>query len=267
MSGFSLCLGLAMFLAAAAAYRLHRRSNGVLPWLWLVAFAAAQGAGLCLGWAAGAWDSAAAAAGGLVATTVSWIALVEFGRRGLRRGERRPIGWWIHLPLLAAALVAACFAGWSGADRAGRYAIGLPGIVLAGLAVWRAARSSRGESEIRRVRRWAAPAGLVLLIVLGWITVPRRPESAATEMLVASLEAADGPRGEREATAIALVASGPPAWESLASQRLRWGIPLLVAVLAGAGIALAACQQTSRRRPSRAGPSGPGPAGPVPPNR
>ncbi|MCR4414072.1 MAG: hypothetical protein NUV77_16780 [Thermoguttaceae bacterium] len=250
ISAFAVCLGLAMFVAAGVLVGLCRRSDRGQPWPWLAAFAAAQGTGLWLAPWAEAWRSGALVCAHLAATLASWVALVEFGRRGLwpRRSPR--IGWWIHPVLLTATILAACLGGWDAVDRAGRFAVGLPGMLLAAPVLYRVAWSGRRQRSRERLGRLAAATVLSVLVVLAWTASPRLGRDVPSERTIvagAIATARDGSAPNEGRGGALVVARGAPGWENITSRRLRWGIPLLLAVGACAAVALAACHQASRR--------------------
>ncbi len=239
-----------MFAAAGVLVGLRRRIDRRQPWPWLAAFAAAQGTGLWLAPWAEAWHSSALGCAQAAATLASWVALVEFGRRGLRARRVSGIGWWLHPVLLTAMILAACLAGWDAVDRVGRWAVGLPGMLLAAPVVWRVAWSGRGERPGARLGRVAAAVALSVLVVLGWTAAPRLGQDVlAAQAIVAgeTASAQDPWVADGETGGVVAVARGTPAWEHITSRRLRWGIPLLLAAGAGAAVALAACHQASRR--------------------
>jgi len=75
------------------------------------------------------------------------FALLNFGRGQLRIFGRSLPGAWINLPLIALAFTGA-LQGLEQLDATCRYALGIPGGTLAGLALWRLARSRPGEQRL-----------------------------------------------------------------------------------------------------------------------
>jgi hypothetical protein len=239
-----------MVAVAGALVGLYPRRDLGQPWPWLAAFAVAQGVSLWLASWAATWRSGALAWSQLVVTLASWVALVEFGRRGLGARRHPRIGWWIHPILMAATILAACLAGWDAVDRAGRIAIGLPGILLAAPVLWHLARSGRGDRPAAWIGRRLAASTLFLLMLVGWATVPRFGLDVAAERAIVAGATATAPNdsvADGDLGSAVAVAPGTPAWENITSRRLRWGIPLLLAVGACAAVALAACHHASRR--------------------
>ncbi len=94
----------------------------------------------------------------LIVLFASFLPLLEFGRRGLiDQGDRR-LSAWIYLPLLA-VVGGIGWADSSALNTAGRYAFGLPGGLLAGAALWRAAGNVECE------RRFGLQLAAVLMLI------------------------------------------------------------------------------------------------------
>ena len=104
----------------------------------------------------------------LAVMAASFAALLEFGRRGFQRAGRQAWNRWIYLPLLAVLALGALSGETSGLEAACRYGLGLPGALLAGLALGQASRSS-GHGQRTGLRlaalallAYAPAAGLVV---------------------------------------------------------------------------------------------------------
>jgi hypothetical protein len=142
--GFILFLGgLSLLWMAGMAETLRRRPERRLPWSWLALFGLGHGLSRWLDllatqlpdpWAFQAFRAALVAG--------SWAALIEFGRQGVRRRRGRTLGRWLYLPLVPLAAAGGLSGGLSGLQTASQYALGLPGGLLAGLALLQA--SQRG---------------------------------------------------------------------------------------------------------------------------
>jgi hypothetical protein len=162
--------GLAFLFMAGVARGLSRRPGERLPWFWLALLGAGQGLTAWLDLSTlGLHDLPALKLFRLAVTAASFVALLEFGRRGLNPSAHRDraVGPWIYLPCVVLVAAAAMLGEMSGLEAACRYALGLPGGVLAGLALWQASRSApRGSGAALRAAAlalliYAAAAGLV----------------------------------------------------------------------------------------------------------
>jgi diguanylate cyclase (GGDEF)-like protein/PAS domain S-box-containing protein len=123
------------------------KTGARLPWRWLGLFGVVHGINEWLDMLALSLpDPPAFRAVRLAVMAVSFLALVEFGRRSLRTYGRRFPGIWVYLPLLALAGMGG-FAGMSGLNAACRYALGFPGSMLAAAAVWQASRACVGRER------------------------------------------------------------------------------------------------------------------------
>jgi hypothetical protein len=163
--------GLAFLFMAGAAHVLSRQPDQRLPWSWLAGFGFGHGLYAWLDMLAlSLADSPAFKLAGLALMAASFAALLEFGRRGFQRAGRRVVQRWIYLPLLAVLALGAFFGGTSGLEAACRYGLGLPGALLAGLALEQASRSA-GHGQ-RTGLRLAALALLAYAPAAG-LVVPR----------------------------------------------------------------------------------------------
>lgn len=139
--------GLSFILLATWTALLDMR-NQTLPWRWLALFGLLHGLNewfdllaLSLG------DSAPFRMVRLTVLIISFLPLIEFGRRSLTHQGIETLEWWIYLPLLA--LVA--LGGWdgiNGLNAASRYALALPGGLLTGWVLWQAAGTAEGQPRL-----------------------------------------------------------------------------------------------------------------------
>ncbi|MCC8998209.1 MAG: diguanylate cyclase, partial [Candidatus Contendobacter sp.] len=104
----------------------------------------------------------------LAVLTISFLPLVEFGRRGLTRQGFQSLGGWIYLPLLAFVGLGA-WAGINGLNATSRYAFALPGGLLVGGALWRAAAAVKDE---RRLGLRLAAASMLFYGLAAGLVVP-----------------------------------------------------------------------------------------------
>ncbi|QQS55157.1 MAG: diguanylate cyclase [Candidatus Competibacteraceae bacterium] len=146
--------------------------DSALPWRWLAAFGFLHGLNewldlLALSWA----DSPEFQSVRLAVLVVSFPPLLEFGRRGT--SERSVLfGWRGWLGLAGLVALGALSGGANGFNAACRYAFGLPGGVLAAVALWRA---SRLEVNERRFGLWLAAGSLLVYGVLVGLAPPAAP--------------------------------------------------------------------------------------------
>ena len=137
-----LVYGLGLMLVGVVCILLSRDSERQLPWPWLGLFAFSHGMHEWL-------DMLQIVVGDNPALHVlhplllfaSFACLVEFGRVGLRATGLRMPGPWLHLALLLLAAPGA-LAGTEGLGASVRYAVALPGRVMAALALFRAAHGA-----------------------------------------------------------------------------------------------------------------------------
>ncbi|MDG4553030.1 MAG: PAS domain S-box protein [Candidatus Competibacter sp.] len=132
-----LLYGLSFVLLATVAAALGGWER-TLPWRWLAAFGVLHGLNEWLDLLAlGLGDSPTFQSIRLALLTASFLALVEFGRRGMAGDSPRfgGLGW---LALLGLAALGGLSGEMSGLNASCRYALGLTGGVLAAAALWRA---------------------------------------------------------------------------------------------------------------------------------
>ncbi len=132
--------GFSFLLLGGILWGWARRAEERLPWNWLAHFGLLHGISEWLDMLAiSLGDSQAFKGVRIVLMVVSFLPLVEFGRRGLAAQGRRAPAWWVYPPLLALAGLGG-LAGMDGLNAACRYALGLPGGLLAGVVLLREAR-------------------------------------------------------------------------------------------------------------------------------
>ena len=247
---------LAMALLAGVACALRRWLPDRLPWSWLALFAVGSAADKCLA----VWPpTTALQVVRLAAAATAFLSLVEFGRRGLGRTGRVALGPWIYVPLLLLVAPGALAGRIDTLQATCRYALGVPGGLLAGLALWSAgglrlaalalfvyapavafsipalqtlcALAAMTGAWLYRcdadsppktywARRWLFPAASLLVVVLGWI-------------VTAAWRADAGVATSRE-TAKAVQAVHVAAVPHSPDDRLRTGLPVVLAIFAGA---------------------------------
>ena len=151
--------GFAFLLLAALLVRRRELDATRLPWSWLAWFVLLHGVNEWLDLlAVSLGDSPEFRALRLVVMAASFVPLLEFGRRGLKaQGVRMP-GAWVQLVLPALAALGGLY-DTNGLNAAFRYALGLPGGLLAGWALVRESRLWESRSG-----RPLLAAGVALLV-------------------------------------------------------------------------------------------------------
>ncbi|MGB5065360.1 MAG: GGDEF domain-containing protein, partial [Candidatus Competibacter sp.] len=132
--------GLSFVLLAAVAAALGGWEK-TLPWRWLAVFGVLHGLNEWLDLLAlGLGESSVFQGIRLAMLAVSFLALVEFGRRGMTGDGPRFGGWvWLALlGLLGLAALGGASGETSGLNASCRYALGLSGGLLAAASLWRA---------------------------------------------------------------------------------------------------------------------------------
>lgn len=148
---------LLLLLAIALATRHHPGPQ--VPWTWLAWFAALQASAEWLGLAAiRLLDAPALGAIRIGLLIASYVALGELGRQGLQSLGARAPGRWLHLPALALGASGLLY-GIAGVEVTARLFLGVPGAIVGGLFIARAARSAD------RAPRW--PLRLLAGALLG----------------------------------------------------------------------------------------------------
>ncbi len=170
--------GLSFILLAIVCHDMTTERSGDRPWRWLCLFGWLHGfsewldlLALSLG------DAPVFQAVRLGMMTVSFMALMEFGRRGLRRdagpAARNVLGSWL-VPALALLGLLGVFSGsMNGLNVAFRYSLGLPGALMAGLALFRIPGGGNGAGS--RIGTRLAAVALLLYAPATGLIVPAAP--------------------------------------------------------------------------------------------
>lgn len=152
--------GLAYVLMAAVCLSLRRDDRKSLPWAFLGLFGVLLGSVAWLNLIAISFgDSAAGLYLRIVMMASAFVCLVEFGRAGIAASARFA-GRWIHIPLILLALSGA-LGDEQSIKLSPRYALALPGGILAAVALFRASRHGGGRSRLLQ-----AASGAMLLVAL-----------------------------------------------------------------------------------------------------
>lgn len=133
--------GLSFILLGMQSVRFSWRRNENLPWATLAIFAFVHGIN--------EWFNVLSFTLGelpelriikFVLATISFIALFEFGRRGISRDSRLHFGFKIYIPLFAILFYAVFFEPQGNWSAANRYLFALPGGLLSAWTFWVTAR-------------------------------------------------------------------------------------------------------------------------------
>ncbi|MGA2799698.1 MAG: hypothetical protein ABSE63_19115, partial [Thermoguttaceae bacterium] len=123
-------------MLARQAGKLRLRPDPSAPWPYLIWFGLGFGLAECLAPWSGAPSGPTAM--GLVKGAImapALFMLLEFGRRQVRIAGKLPRGLWIYPPLIVLALAGA-LQGWGGLAATCPLALGIPGGLMSGLALW-----------------------------------------------------------------------------------------------------------------------------------
>ena len=165
-----LVYGLAFFILAVVTFLLSDRSERGRFWLGLCLFGIVHGVNKWLGIVVPVFvDAPLANAFRDLTLIVSFICLMEFGRRGVVWSGGRRAGLWIYVPSLLLILLAARF-GWASVVATACYGLGWPAGILAAMALWQRGWPAAGEK--RAPRYIVAPLSLVAFAVLHGLIVP-----------------------------------------------------------------------------------------------
>jgi diguanylate cyclase (GGDEF)-like protein/PAS domain S-box-containing protein len=159
--------GLSFILLATWTALLAGR-NQPLPWRWLALFGLLHGLNEWLDLLAlSLGDSPPFRVVRLTVLIISFLPLIEFGRRSLTRQGIKTLGWWVYLPLLVLVALGGG-GGISGLNAASRYALALPGGLLAGWVLWQAAGTAEGQPRLGL--QLAASCMLLYSVAAGLVT-------------------------------------------------------------------------------------------------
>ena len=157
-----LLFALPFFMLARQAGKLRIRPDPSAPWPFLIWFGLGYGLAECLTpWSA---EPAGPTALGLVRAAImapALFALLEFGRRQVRIAGQLLPGLWIYPPLIILALAGA-LQGWEGLAATCPLALGIPGSLMSGLALWQLSGTRTGQQRL----------GLRAAAVSLWVAVP-----------------------------------------------------------------------------------------------
>src|SRR6187431_1120750 len=138
--------GLAFILLGVTCFAIARSAADGIAWPWLGAFGLVHGvsewmdlSALVIG------DTPSFVALRVAVMAASYLMLLEFARRNLRRQGCWLPGGWVHAPLMASVVVAALVGGLSIANALSRYGLGFVGAVGTGMVFALIARQLSGR--------------------------------------------------------------------------------------------------------------------------
>ena len=162
--------GLAFILLGITGFAIARHAGQCLSWSWLGLFALVHGISEWLDLGAlvlGDGPQFAMLRTGVL--TVSFILLMEFSRRELKRRSDWVPGWWIYVPLTLLVALGGAAGGLNAANALARYVIGFVGASAASFVfVLLAERFSGAAQRFASV----AAAGLALYGIAAGLVVP-----------------------------------------------------------------------------------------------
>jgi hypothetical protein len=139
--------GLAFVLLGITCFAIARTATDGIAWDWLGAFGLIHGIGEWLDLSALViGDTPTFAAARVTVMAASFLLLLEFARRNLRRQGFWLPGSWIHAPLVICAILAAAAGGFSVANALSRYTLGFIGAFGTGAVFALLARICQGVS-------------------------------------------------------------------------------------------------------------------------
>ena len=129
--------GLSFFFLSFVSYLLYNTNKKELSWTFLGLFAFFRGVYqyiVLLEFIFGTqgWLTVVL----LLSNAISFLALFEFGRRGLHR-EKKLIDIRVYIPMAVLLGLVLWFGGVENVNLFIRFAVGFPGAVLAGIIFWR----------------------------------------------------------------------------------------------------------------------------------
>lgn len=167
-----LIYGLAFFLLATVAFSMAQVRGQGVSWTWLGLFAVVHGLNEWI-------DMLVPAVGEHVVFVylrgafllLSFLFLLEFGRRNVVWSGGRRAGWWVYLPPLLLLLAVDWRFGHGGVLSAARYLLAFPGGLLASMALWQWGTPPRGVKRYNR--HVIAPLAMLAYAVLSGLVVPK----------------------------------------------------------------------------------------------
>ena len=171
--------GLAFLLLGITCFAIARTATDGIAWPWLGSFGLVHGisewldlSALVIG------DSPTFAAMRVTVMAASYLLLLEFVRRNLRRQGFWLPGSWIHAPLVICAVLAAAVGGFSVANALSRYTFGFVGAVGTGAVFALLAGNLSGRE---RQLAFLAASGWALYAIAAGLIVPAAPYWPASE--------------------------------------------------------------------------------------
>jgi len=161
--------GLAFIMLAAVSFLMMKtKTRQHLPWSWLGLFGVLHGLhewmhiiSIDVG------DARLMKPSNVGLVILSFVFLFEFGRSGIARIRGRNVpGRWIYVPVAVVTALGG-LAGWNGLNVVSRYAIGLPGGVMASYALFLISRNTEKSG-----RKWlflASLCGILYALTTGLI--------------------------------------------------------------------------------------------------
>jgi hypothetical protein len=172
-----LLFALPFFMLARQTGKLRLRPDPSALWPYLIWFGLGYGLAECL------WPWAGQPAGPIAIRLVrvaimtpAMFALLEFGRRQARIAGKLLPGLWIYPPLIVLALAGA-LQGWDGLAATCCLALGIPGGLMSGLALWQLSGTRAGQERL----------GLRAAAVSLWLAVPATVMAAPNTLIELSI--------------------------------------------------------------------------------
>jgi len=167
---FFVC-GLMFIIIAGVSFKLYWKDPIRRPWMWLVLFGLLQGLNEWMDVLALMLpDTLFFKSVRLIGLALSFVALAEFGRRGLFGQDRRVLVRSLILLSFVFALAVTFVTDIGTANAVLRYIIGFPGAVLTSLAFFRIARMN--TSGIPRAGARVAGVSMLVYAVVAGLVVP-----------------------------------------------------------------------------------------------
>ncbi len=153
---------LPLFMLARQTGKLRLHPDQSAPWSFLIWFGLGYGLAECLTpWSVEPAGPFAIKVIRAAIMAPALFALLEFGRRQVRIAGRLLPGLWIYPPLIV-LILAGALQGWEGLATTCPLALGIPGGLMSGLAMWQLSGSHTGQKRI----------GLRAAAVSLWLAVP-----------------------------------------------------------------------------------------------
>ncbi len=164
--------GLSFILLSIVCFYIRFYRESRLAWFWLGLFSAIHGIHEWLDlFAVSLGDSKSFEAVRLVLLALSYLSLIEFGRRGLRAISGRHLGLWIYFPAIILAFSGILY-GVDGLGVSTRYFVGLFGCFFAAAVIY---GSAAFETGTRRIWLIVSSVILGLFSLTSGMIVPPAP--------------------------------------------------------------------------------------------